>query len=208
MAEQAKPDTSGGNPPDSEDWRLWLPILFDADEMNQQLAAEVLGDSEDPAAIPPLLAALEAVRGMIAGGGPVARALVSLRHLWRADIFIGTLTDSRGYVRRASAEALGWIKDLAALDPLISALRQDEHFGVRLEAAWALGQLGDGRAVYPLVEALKDQDANVRRSAVEALARLHDPMAREPLERLLMDEDLGVRLAAREALSYLWPEAG
>lgn len=35
-----------------------------------------------------------------------------------------------------------------------------------------LGQLGDGRAVEPLVAALRDEDESVRESAAEALGRL------------------------------------
>jgi len=49
----------------------------------------------------------------------------------------------------------------ALVERLIRALR-DENRYVRWGAAGALGELGDARAVQPLVEALKDEDWNVR----------------------------------------------
>ena len=45
------------------------------------------------------------------------------------------------------------------MEPLIAALK-DENPGVRTEAAKALGEIGDARAVQPLIEALKAEDFN------------------------------------------------
>lgn len=191
----------------SADWRLWLPVLFDADESNRSHAAQVLGDSGDPAAILPLLAAMEPSLGMIAGGGTVARALVDLRDVWSVDAFAASLQDPRDHVRRASAEALGWLRDDTAVGALIGALK-DEAPGVRIEASWALGVIGDVRAVPPLVEALADVDINARRSVADALGELGDPRARRALETCLVDRDDGVRAAAQDALKRLLPEAG
>lgn len=189
------------------EWRLWLPTLFDADETNRTHAARVLGSSGDPAAILPLLAAMESNLGMIAGGGTIARALVDLRQVWSVEAFVGTLEDPRGYVRRASAEALGWLQDDRAVEALIPALR-DEMPGVRIEAAWALGVMGDLRAMMPLIEAMGDSDANVRRSVADALGEMGDPRTRGALETLLLDRDDGVRAAAEDAIRRLLPEAG
>lgn len=54
-----------------------------------------------------------------------------------------------------------------AVKPLIAALRHDEP-GVRRYAAYALGELGDARAIKPLSTALMDSDEYVRRAAFEA----------------------------------------
>ena len=40
---------------------------------------------------------------------------------------------------------------------------------VRRQAAWALGALGDARALEPLLTALKDSDASVRRQVAWAI---------------------------------------
>ena len=55
-----------------------------------------------------------------------------------------------------------------AVAPLIPLLT-DTEAGVRRQAAWALGALGDARALEPLLSALKDSDAGVRRQAAWAV---------------------------------------
>src|SRR5450756_828303 len=58
---------------------------------------------------------------------------------------------------------------------LIKALGYGKDWGVRNAAAGALGQIGDARAVGPLIAALKDQDSNVRRAAAGALVEISAP---------------------------------
>ena len=55
-----------------------------------------------------------------------------------------------------------------AVDFLIPALDNKDSV-VRLRAAWALGQIGDARAVDPLILTLRDGDWAVRMRAAEAL---------------------------------------
>ena len=74
-------------------------------------------------------------------------------------------------VRKNAAEALGKIKDPRAVEPLITALK-DEYSGVRWHAAWSLGEIQDPRAVEPLIEALKDEDSGVRLSAAWSLEKI------------------------------------
>ena len=45
----------------------------------------------------------------------------------------------------------------------------DQAAGVRSQAAWALGAIGNSRALNGLLSALKDQDASVRRQAAWAI---------------------------------------
>jgi HEAT repeat protein len=66
----------------------------------------------------------------------------------------------------------------------------------------ALGELGDQRAVEPLIDALKDEKADVRREASGALARIGEP-ALMPLVAELEDEDGRAREAAARALGLL-----
>ena len=54
---------------------------------------------------------------------------------------------------------------------IISAL-EDEDSDVRAEAADALGEIGDARAVEPLTQALEDEDAYVRYQAEKALEKI------------------------------------
>lgn len=71
---------------------------------------------------------------------------------------------------------------------------------VRKEAAEALGDIGDARAVKPLSKALKDKERTVQWEATEALGKIGDARAVEPLSQALKDEDSKVRRAAEKAL--------
>jgi Arc/MetJ family transcription regulator len=87
---------------------------------------------------------------------------------------------------------------------LISAL-EDEDNGVRRDAAKALGEMGDSRALEPLILVLlEDDDKYVRADVARALGVLGDTGAVEPLmQALLEDEDSSVRDNAAEALGVL-----
>ena len=73
----------------------------------------------------------------------------------------------------------------------------------KFEAAHALGQLGDPRAVAPLIQALRDADGGVRREAAHALGQLGDSRVVEVLIQALHDADGGVRREAAHALGQL-----
>ncbi len=103
-------------------------------------------------------------------------------------------------VRQAAVEALVKI-GAPAVEPLIAALKKDEEWYVRKTAAEALGQIGDVRAVEPLIVALKEGD--MRRVSAEALGKIGDTRAVEPLIATLKDKDSDVCKAAAEALGKI-----
>jgi len=78
---------------------------------------------------------------------------------------------------------------------------------IRRDAARALGELEDPRAVEPLIAALKDESFSVRKAAAEALGKIGDTRAVEPLSAALKDKDSDVRKAAAEALVSLYRNA-
>ena len=57
------------------------------------------------------------------------------------------------------------------MEPLIQALK-DEEYTVRENAAGALGEFGDARAVESLSKAAEDKDKDVRKAAKEALEKI------------------------------------
>ncbi len=134
------------------------------------LVAEVLGQSDDPRVLKPLLYALrrddnEEVR---------SRAALGLGHLGdRAAVepLIAALDDSAPGVSSSAAQALGKLGDPAAVEPLIERLA-DEYAVNRLYAAEALGKLGDPRAVEPLRASLDDENEHVRIAAETALGQI------------------------------------
>jgi len=81
----------------------------------------------------------------------------------------------------------------------IAALR-DEDWGIREEAAVALGECRDPRGVRPLIEALRDADRAVKTAATQALAAIGEPAVVE-LGACLRDPDLSVQEAAASVLS-------
>lgn len=79
------------------------------------------------------------------------------------------LESEEAFARYQAVEALGWLGP-EAVDPLIDALRNEDPM-VRARAARALGRFGAAarHAVGPLVAAVNDPQAEVRRQASEAL---------------------------------------
>lgn len=74
-------------------------------------------------------------------------------------------------VRQNAAAALGRIKDLRAVEPLIAAL-QDEEWAVRWSAATALGWISDPRAIEPLTALLQDKEKHVRQATTRVLDQI------------------------------------
>lgn len=83
---------------------------------------------------------------------------------------------------------------------IISALINDKSSGTRADAAEVLGEIGDARAVEPLIDALRDADYTVQWAAAEALGKIGDKKAVEPLITTLKAGDEYLRERAAEAL--------
>lgn len=109
---------------------------------------------------------------------------------------------------------MGFFEDLGELnvkvlkmrkdvDGLIKVLATGKHPESREEAAEALGDLRDPKAVEPLIAALKDRDAEVREGAAEALGKIGDRRAVEALTEALNDPRHDVRKKAERSLEYL-----
>jgi len=79
------------------------------------------------------------------------------------------LQDPDPIVRRWAVAALVEIADHEAVTPLSLILKKDPNPGVRIEAAFHLGKIGDTAARVALKAALKDSDEHVRRLAESAL---------------------------------------
>jgi HEAT repeat protein len=102
-----------------------------------------------------------------------------------------SVTESKNTYKGAT-QALVKIGDIA-LEPLIEALKQS-----RYPVAEALGEMGDARAVDPLIEAL--EDGQVQTKAAKALGKIGDPHAVEPLISVLKSHNSYLVQSAVEAL--------
>ncbi|KAF3884893.1 MULTISPECIES: HEAT repeat domain-containing protein [Nostocales] len=98
---------------------------------------------------------------------------------------------------------LGLFQEIGA-QPLISSLQNIIYDGAgHALAAQKLGELGDRRAVEPLLQALKDRSSEVRAKAIEALVKLGANQAVDPLIACLQDSDFFVRVKAAWGLAEL-----
>jgi len=90
------------------------------------------------------------------------------------------------------------------VDDLILDLKYGTEV-VRNDAARILGEIGDQRAVDPLIDALEDENEIwiIRELAAMALGEIGDPRAINPLIDALKDEESLVRTAAAEALDMM-----
>jgi len=91
-----------------------------------------------------------------------------------------------------SADGVGQTGSPDNVDQLIKALR-NASWQIRWDAAAALGETKDLRAIGPLSDALQDENSYVRMTAARSLGMIDDPRVIAPLVRALNDESHGVR---------------
>lgn len=90
--------------------------------------------------------------------------------------FTRLLLDDDETTRWKAAEALGRIRDPAAVGPLIDTLWDDDA-RVRLKAAWALGMIGDPDALRPLQRLYRMEREDAQEIIEEALEAIKRTMA-------------------------------
>jgi hypothetical protein len=126
----------------------------------------------------------------------------------RIATLIAALGDPTHVLHQSACDDLVALGD-AAVPALNEALSPNRPWLTAYRAAEALGQIGDGRAAGPLLDALRHPNSNVRWSAVRALAVVGDARALLELRRVAR-EDRGktswgepVAGAARSALNHM-----
>lgn len=102
---------------------------------------------------------------------------------------------------QAIATALTQLTGMTISDLLLGMVRDSSH-PLRETATIALGRVGDLTLV-PVINALQDDDAFVRRSAAGALGMMYDKRGVLPLIETLQDADEEVVLQAIESLRWL-----
>jgi len=95
------------------------------------------------------------------------------------------------------------LKEERNINKLINALLYKKLDVVIKDAAEALGEIGDPRAVEPLIATMKDINIDWRHKAVEALGKIGDIRAVEPLIAAMNDKNEQVRRAAATALEHI-----
>jgi tetratricopeptide (TPR) repeat protein len=129
-----------------------LPLMEKQELAMREAATFVLGRSGDRRAVPALIKAL--VDGRPSVQHLACLGLAQIDDPRGATKMIDVLHDTHraDAVRAACAYAIGARRNAAGIPALLAALDDNRGEAQRL-AAWALGQLGDGKAVGPLMRA-------------------------------------------------------
>lgn len=178
-----------------------IAALQDRNAPAREFAAKLLGQLKLSEAIQPLI---EALGGNHSSG--IERALGRI-----GAPAVGPLIETIGDRESPNRERAGWalfnVRDPEAADQLIAGLEHRDAL-VRKWCATSLTRLGMSRAVEPLIEALGDDDREVRSAAAATLGQIGvgGDKAVPPLIRLLQqDPRYEVRVQAAGALGRIVP---
>ena len=111
-------------------------------------------------------------------------ALVRLKDTRAGEYLIDALSDENHYVRREAARALGQLKAVDAVDPLVTLVDTDVDDEVRRNAITALGIIGDDSVLDTLMQAMEDTSYLIRRAAKMSVEQIQQRVGgpTEPVE--------------------------
>jgi HEAT repeat protein len=173
-----------------------ITALNDKDSKVGKAAVSALGQIGDTRAVEALL--IIAVRHKDWRVGEAAVSALSQIGDTRAVEALLIIAVKAILLKEQATKALVQI-GMPAIGRLSLALK-DKDADVRQVAAKVLGEIGNTRAVEPLIFALKDSDSAVRIVAIQSLGKIGDAHAVQPLIDALKDEVANVRRAATNAL--------
>jgi HEAT repeat protein len=177
-----------------------LELLDDRCPLVRVSAAYALGRNHDETAIAALIKHLSDWNGYVRKG--IVWALGNSHHPSAVQPLIISLKTDIPAVRLWAASALAQMIHVnyeavvAAVPPMIEALRRDSIAAVRSNCAWALGQLCRelpsnvvyATAIDALIESFaEDEDLGVREDARTAILQVGDPRGLQTIEELEQD---------------------
>jgi len=178
--------------------------LADKDETVVAAAAEFLGLSGSPQAVPLLVELVHHRADVVREAALYAMAEIGGRDVARPAM--PALKDESAHVRAAAARVIGVGGEAAATTVLARRLEQEADEGVLAEMLKAIGRLGAKEALEILARHAdpgargRRRSAHVRAAAVEGLGHLKRGEARALLELYSKDREPGVQRAAEAAL--------
>ena len=189
-----------------------IEALKDRDPAVRYYAAEALGKTGDPVAVPALIDV--ALRDVVSLSGEVgltaAVALGEIGDPIAVPELIDALKDENSTVRYNAIVALGILKAPAAVPALYNIALRDTDKHTRCEAVESLGKIGNTVAVLALIKVLDAESSSsydpwkddVRISAAEALGEIGDSAAVPVLIDALKDVDTGIRASSTDKNFY------
>jgi len=175
-----------------------IGALRHSDDDVRWKAAIALGEIGDRRAIGPLISLLCDEDRFVKSRAAYALGLIGEPAV---EPLICALREGDGNLRWGAAIALGKIRDLRAIEPLIRALA-DKYENVRAESAMSIAAIGKP-ALEPLLRFLRDSDRSIRIEVVTALGELKDTDAIRPLMQILDTADEDERVEIADALDAI-----
>jgi len=183
----------------SEDVTGLINALENNSEDVRKAAAWNLGEIGDGRAIKPLITvALDDDSAKVSNSAKAA-----LEKIDDTRTLIDLLSDDRFDVADYASYLLSESESITNLDAEELYSLMEAHNDRVILIAPILGQIGDDRAVEPLIELLQDENWSIRREAIIALGEVGNPQAIDPLIGALDDEEESVSLHAANALLEL-----
>jgi HEAT repeat protein len=119
----------------------------------------------------------------------------------QVSLAIQRLHDADPSVSYKAAQALGFMGDVRAVEPLIAVLRGN-NFSLKCAAVDSLGKLKDPRAFEPLSVLLWKGEGELQTKAQYALTEM-GPMVVEPLCRILLEQNNPLRFFVADLLTKI-----
>jgi HEAT repeat protein len=179
-------------------------VLLDDPKIEvRQAAAQGLGNTEHPAALPYLMEALHDSYWWYEREYAASDLLWAIEKMGLAAVepLIEALRAKEGTVRKFAAILLGKLGDPRAIEPLGMAL-YDMHHEVGKVSAESLARFG-APAMDVLVEALRHPEMWIRIHAVEALSKIRNPRVTPILLETLADPEREVKKQVIQSLGEL-----
>jgi HEAT repeat protein len=118
---------------------------------------------------------------------------------------VHALDDEDTNIRASAVEHLGRLKAVEALDRMVYFMRTEDQW-LAFSSAAALGEMGDPRAVKPLIRAAADP--YLREAAIDALRLIADDEAWDTLSEALSDKSAIIRETAVKGLARIFEMSG
>ncbi|MFC1632256.1 HEAT repeat domain-containing protein [Candidatus Omnitrophota bacterium] len=175
-----------------------ITALKNQDRFVRQAAVEMLAEIEDPRTVKILINVLNDKQPKVRKAAVLALGKKGDPAV--VDALMRALADENREIRRAAADLLIWMHH-GAVNTVMSVIKDGDDI-IRRHASLAFVDIRDPRAVVPLIDALKDENENVRKEAATVLSLEHktDPRVIKPLLVALEDENEEVSKLAYSAL--------
>ncbi|MHB9132160.1 MAG: HEAT repeat domain-containing protein [Armatimonadota bacterium] len=173
--------------------------LNDENPVKRARVVELLGETQEPAAVEPLLQALHDKSVMVRSNA--ALALGKTRDLRALDPLMQHAKDPASDIRLRAIEGLGYLNDIRALET-IEAILSDKSDDIREVVVKALAIRKDPRAIGALTRALKDPSIRIRRTVVEGLVQYKTQAALDALLLALKDDSAEVCISTMGLMTW------